>query len=371
MLFSYDDGEPLPPSTDDIWISATQLPTATSSTPAFNFSFFGKQYTMVYPGANGIISFDQHASGSSCAWSTSVPPTGPPYSSTPYNYANAVYGIYEDINPSPTGCPGNNAIRRGVLGNYPCRAFVFNYDHIGEYSCCSQGDSMYNTYQTVLYEGTNIIDVYVKHRGCCTRWNGGRGVIGLQNKTSSQILTIPGMDFGTPTNPITWTADNRAFRFTPITPPVDDAELTWYENVVDDNHIISRHPQAKNHFIAVTPTESTKYISVYRFTNAAGAHFLIMDTTLVLCPLSDSTSVVERNTVFEVYPNPTHDVVYVKMLNVQKVPKRLVVMDLQGRPLFFVTAEEITRVDLSKLPAGVYILSIEGERRNSVKIVKQ
>lgn len=288
MLFSYDDGEPLPPSTDDIWISATQLPTATSSTPAFNFSFFGKQYTMVYPGANGIISFDQHASGSSCAWSTSVPPTGPPYSSTPYNYANAVYGIYEDINPSTTACPGNTAIKVGVLGSYPCRAFVFNYNHIGEYSCCSQGDNMYNTYQMVLYEATNIIDIYVKHRACCTSWNGGRGVIGLQNKTSSQILTVPGMDFGTPQNPITWTADNRAFRFTPITPLDEFGILTWYRNAVHPDSIIKQGPADKVFKIALSPSVTTTYISEYKYQVGSTRSWIsILDTTTIIVNIPD------------------------------------------------------------------------------------
>lgn len=265
MLFGYDEGTPLPPSTDDIWISSTALP--------FTFTFFGKTYTTVYPGANGIISFDPHSQGSSCAWQTSVPPTTPPYSSVPYNYANCVYGVYEDINPSNTACPGNQAIKYGVLGHSPCRAFVFNYKNIGLYSCCSNGPDMYNTYQMVLYEGTNIIDIYIKKRACCSSWNGGRGVIGLQNKTSSQILTAPNRDFYQ-----TWTAQNEHWRFTPITPLDEQGTLRWFVNDTLGT------PYSTEQMITVSKPNApvTKYISVYQFTNASGQSFTLMDTTTIL-----------------------------------------------------------------------------------------
>ncbi len=273
MLFAYDEGTVIPANVDDNWIATQNLP--------FTFTFFGKQYNTVYPGANGLISFSFPSTGmSSCAWATSVPQASPPYTSTPYNYANCVYGVYEDIYPGHYLSGG--AIRYGVLGSYPCRAFVFNYLDVGLYYCYTQGNSMYNTYQMVLYEGTNIIDIYIKHRANCSSWNGGRGVIGIQNETSSQILVAPGRDFNT-----TWSANNEAWRFTPLTPLDEDGELTWYINSIAEENIIGYDPHAKNRRITVSPSETTQYISEYKYQNASGDEFVIRDTTVIRVRIPD------------------------------------------------------------------------------------
>ena len=264
MLFGYNEGTQIPATVDDNWIATQNLP--------FTFTFFGKEYNTVYPGANGLISFDFPSTGmSSCAWATSVPQASPPYSSVPYNYANCVYGVYEDIFPGHYQNGG--AIRYGVLGSPPCRAFVFNYLDVGLYSCYSSGSNYYNTYQMVLYEGTNIIDIYVKHRACCASWNGGHGVIGLQNKTSSQILTVPGRDFTS-----NWTANNEAWRFTPVTPLDEQGTLRWFVN----DTMGTPYSTAQMITISKPDTTVTKYISVYQFTNASGQHFTLMDTTTIL-----------------------------------------------------------------------------------------
>ena len=227
----------------------------------------------------------------------------------------------------------------------------------------------------VLYEGSGVIDVYIKHRACCTSWNGGRGVIGLQNKTSSQIVTAPGRDFGTTANPITWSADNEAWRFTPVTPPAEYGELTWYKDTVDEDHIISYSPTAQNRTIAARPTETASYISEYKYVDVVGNQIVLRDTTRVLVPEPepiDSTGIEVRSAGFEVYPNPTHDAVYVKLQNTREMPSAFEVLDLNGRLLFAVPAEETTRVDLSRLPAGVYLLRAVGDGKDSVvKITKQ
>lgn len=278
MLFGYDEGTEIPANTDDNWIAHQQLD--------FAFSFFGKTYQSVYPGANGLISFNQQnlSSSSACSWATTVPPTQPPYGTTPYNFTNCIYGVYEDINPSNSACPSNGKIRYGVLGTQPCRAFVFNYRNIGLYSCCG-GANTYNTYQMVMYEGTNIIDIYIKHRANCSSWNGGRGVIGLQNNTSSQILVAPNRDFSS-----LWTTDNEAWRFTPITPLDENATMTWYEGSVSPSNIIVTGSYASARKVTVSPQVTTKYISEYTFTNAAGDQYTLRDTTLIKVSIPSVTA---------------------------------------------------------------------------------
>lgn len=261
--FAFNAGTVIPANTDDDWITNTgvELP--------FIFSFYGQTYARVYPGANGLISFTQRTG--TCAWSTSSYPSiadNPPYSNTPYYYTNCLYGVYEDIFPGHY--LNNGAIRYGVMGQSPCRTFVFNYDNVGLYSCYSSGNNMYNSYQMVIYEGTNILDVYVRHRACCSGWNAGYGVIGIQNATSSQMVVAPGRDFGP-----NWTADNEAWRFTPITTMDPNGTLDWYEESIDSASI----GQGKK--LVVSPTRTTNYIVKYTYANASGQHFTSLDTILV------------------------------------------------------------------------------------------
>lgn len=363
--FGFDEGASS--TADDQWLSVS-LP--------FTFTFFGKSYNTVYPGTNGIISMANHSGY--CAYAYGNPPVTPPYNTSiqgnqpvegasltvPYNYNNCIYGVYEDVDGNYYNTYSFNtlgAIRVGVLGEFPCRAFVFNYLNVGLYGNHSV-PSNYNTYQMVIHEGTNIIDVYVKHRACCASTNNTRheGIIGLQNSTSSQILIAPGRGM------TGWEADNEAWRFTPVTPPDPDAEITWYANQGDTSVVISHE-----RVIAVQPQVTTLYISEYSFTNSSGDQFTLRDSVLVLCPEIDSTGVADRSTDFVAYPNPAHDEVFVKMRDGGERFSFIEVLDLNGRSLFAVPTQELTRVDLSRLPAGIYFLKPEGRQVGAVKIVKQ
>lgn len=284
---------------DDEWLAPISL--------GFTFSFFGKNYTTVYPGTNAIISLDPRSG--SCNWTYGTPPASPPYDNIPgnqtqghpYNYANAIYGVYHDVHCSHFSNHGN--VRTGVLGNFPCRTFVFNYDHIalfGHPSSSSYGDNetdngYYNTYQMVMYEGTNIIDVYVKH---CSKGQtatnitppGVEGIIGLQNKSSSQILLAPGRGVGwwvDPGNPENENikknqANDEAWRFTPITPMDEDAEIEWFTNTVSDSTSVGHTKK-----IVLDPQETTDYIVKYHFTNATNNPFDLYDTIHVIVDVPD------------------------------------------------------------------------------------
>lgn len=291
MLFAYNAGTSINASSDDSWLSGVQLP--------FTFTFFGKPYNTVYPGTNGLISMNSQSGY--CTYSYSAPPTTPPYTSIPYVYKNCIYGVYEDIDCryyiNKNDGLGMGAVRVDVLGNYPCRAFVFNYLNVGLYGHSSSYETSpinYNTYQMVLYEGTNIIDVYVKHRQCCATTNGnGEGIIGLHNSTSSQILLAPnrGMTH--------WSSDNEAWRFTPITPMDESATIEWFENTVSDSTSIGHSKK-----LAVDPQKTTDYIIKYHFTNAGNNSFDLYDTVHVSVEVPDLAL-----DTFTVCPGKTVDLV--------------------------------------------------------------
>lgn len=287
-IFEFNQGTSVNADDDDQWLAGVNLP--------FPFTFFGKTYNTVYPGTNGLISMTERHSnpGIDLGYRYGNPPASPPYNvqisdnqtlgqgskTTPYNYDNCIYGVYEDIDCNYYNSYSFNtqgAVRVGVLGQPPCRAFVFNYLNVGLYGNHGSPQN-YNTYQMVLYEGTNIIDVYVKHRACCASTNSnGEGIIGLQNKNSSQILLAPGRGMSS------WTADDEAWRFTPITPLDEQGELRWFVN--DTNSAV----YSRDKMITVSKPDApvTKYISVYSYTDAAGFHRTYMDTTTILVRVPD------------------------------------------------------------------------------------
>ncbi|MEG1555627.1 MAG: gliding motility-associated C-terminal domain-containing protein [Bacteroidales bacterium] len=264
--FAFNSGTSISATADDNWVTAVPLP--------FNFSFFGQIYTTAYPGANGLISLSPQPSGSFCKFS--YIPTAIPK----YNYQNCIYGVYEDIDPRYYLNPAVDDIRMDVLGTSPCRAFVFNYLNVGLFGKQGQGNDWYNTYQMVMYEGTNIIEVHIKHRKCCASTNGGstngtnEGIVGLQNLSGSQEVIAPGRGM---TGWEVLGTNYEAWRFVPITPLDEQGELTWYENTVSPATALGHNKK-----LPVSPDTTTRYIAEYTFTNAAGDEFQLLDTVLVV-----------------------------------------------------------------------------------------
>lgn len=276
--YEFNAGTQVSASYDDKWLSSVNLP--------FQFSFFGKNYSTVYPGTNGIISFNPRTALSGCVYSYSPPAVSPPYSTpsasggtpdanTPHCYKNSIYGVFEDIDIST----GTGWVYRDVLGSYPCRTFVFNFNEIPEFG----NNSNKCTYQMVLYEGTNIIDIFIKKRQCCASTNGSshnnEGIVGLQNNTSSQILIAPGRGM------TSWSVQqnqSEGWRFTPITPMDEAATIEWFTNTVSDSTSVGHSKK-----LVVDPQETTDYIVKYHFTNAGNNSFDLFDTVHVIVDVPD------------------------------------------------------------------------------------
>ncbi|RZK01580.1 MAG: hypothetical protein EOO43_24280, partial [Flavobacterium sp.] len=135
-------------------------------------------------------------------------------------YKNSIFGVLQDLNPATA--PVSSSINYQVLGTFPCRAFVMSIDHLPNYSC----NTSLQTSQIVLYEGSNIIDVYVESRTPCTgQLTGGQGLIGIQGNTNTQFSVPPNRNTGT------WTATQEAWRFTP-SGANENIQFEWRENGV-------------------------------------------------------------------------------------------------------------------------------------------
>ena len=241
--FSYSTGTPILVNIDDKWSPAVSLP--------FCFQFFGNTYNQVVIGANGLISFNTAYAGTFCQWiltSAGAIPTA----SVPIN---SIMGPYQDIDPTYQG-----NIYWQVTGTAPCRTLVVSYYQIPYYGdpnsvatgYCSS--AMYATSQIVLYETTNIIDIYIQNKQTCGGWNGGLAIEGIQNATGTVAVAVPGR------NNTVWTTTNDAYRFTPTGAP--QYALTWY---APPNTAIGTTPS-----ISVCPGTTTTYTATVVNTTCSG-----------------------------------------------------------------------------------------------------
>jgi len=200
--YPFTGGTPIPIGTDDDWTDTVTLP--------FNFCFFGQTFNKLLITDNGALSFSiagvvpggRYTPLGAAGWQYNQQiPFTPAGTDAPY--VNAVFGVLQDLYPGQS--PADFSINYQVLGTAPCRAFVVSFYKAAHFSCTSDLD----TSQIVLYEGSNMIDIYVEDRTPCTTFNSGSGLIGLQNANGTVAIVPPGRNTGQ------WTAQNEAWRFTP------------------------------------------------------------------------------------------------------------------------------------------------------------
>lgn len=241
-------GTRMPIGTDDVFAPEhTAIP--------YPFYFFGIRKTQFRLGANGLVTFINpgtpsgddtlvFGSGNYCPYSfrtnnNKLPwdnttghkvPGGTSYNKRMYD---AIYGVYEDTDPAYfVGSATNriDGIFYGIQDEYPCRKIICSWKEAPDFSSHANK----GTYQIVCYEGSNIIEVHVKERGCCPSTSDA--LIGIQNADGQpQQKGSPGepnmfVVNGSPAafwpdnrNGFTDTIKTRAYRFTP--------QGTTYKNV--------------------------------------------------------------------------------------------------------------------------------------------
>ena len=256
--YAYNTGTLINVGTDDIWSALITLP--------FNFCFYNNNYSQIVVGSNGLISFNTAYAGAFCPWSFTA---SCPSASLPLN---SIYGPYHDYYPTSVG-----NIRYALLGAYPCRTFVVNYDHIPEFSCTTQ----ISTSQIVIYESTNIIEVYILNKALCSTWNSGNAIIGIENASGTAGLAAPGRNTGS------WSAANEAWRFTPTGP--SNVVVNWLQGI---NTI------GTGTSISVSPTTTTTYTAEAVYTCCNGNVVTVTDNVVVTPNLSYSLSVTPTHPTF-------------------------------------------------------------------------
>ena len=213
MPFPTVGGVKIPGESDDIWSAPIQLP--------FPFCFYGNNYTVANVGTNGVLSFaGPFQLGDFCDYGLENTPL--PNADV---HKNAIM-LYQDIDRRYNKPKAD--VNYQVLGTYPCRALVVSFNDVPYYNAPTNSyDNTTTTFQMVIYEITNIIEIYVKKKPNVVGLmsgpiNGGRAVLGIQNATGTQAVTPPDRNTGV------WEAIEEAYRFTPSGDT--DVTFAWYAN---------------------------------------------------------------------------------------------------------------------------------------------
>jgi hypothetical protein len=174
------------PTNDDMNSGVINLP--------FSFDYYGVSYNQVLISTNGYIDFRTNLANtySPFAFSQTIPDVAFPVK-------NAILGAYVDLN----NYNGEGSITYGVYGTTPNRKFVVFFDNNSLFSCTTSK----STFQMILNETSNVIDVQLIDKQACATWNGGRTVTGLINLAGDTGIAAPGRNTGT------WTAYHEAWRF--------------------------------------------------------------------------------------------------------------------------------------------------------------
>ncbi len=326
----------------------------------FPFYFFGIRKNKFRLGDNGLVTFSDswpanHAnhydatSNNKCDWSCPAPlpwPTagGSGLTERPFSYGtncmrDAIYGVFQDTHLLPSTISGNQGIYYGVITSPDddhCRVIIATWNDVPLFS--SQTDNR-QTYQIACYEGSNIIEVHIKHRSCTAGTCSGEGLVGIQNATGAaqqrgsvgdpNMYVVNGSPaFFTPTGwnglqcgttftdhitlkdvngqdsivNVTVNAnsmDSIAYRFTPLQTGIPMNTVQWYRifddgrdsimlttNVNDPNYyyipISNQTKESTNSFstkaVIKKLKEPAKFVCRLLYFNAEGAEYIKADT---------------------------------------------------------------------------------------------
>jgi gliding motility-associated-like protein len=250
IAYNAAGGTPVSVGTDDVWSTTINLP--------FNFCFYGVNYTTCKVSSNGSIKFGPTFSAGTSYWGT-MPggytmncPSPALATANGVDGAGNVLGVFHDMDP--TIGPGPGTVTWYLLGTAPCRIFVVSYNNMRQYNDFNC-PTVRSTCMMVLYETTNVIDVYVQAKPLCTNWNAGNAIIGIQNNAGTAGLTAPGRN----RTPQWAVATPEAWRFTPSGTP--NYSVAWFQGATQIG---------VGNTINVCPTTTTTYTSVVTYNRCDG-----------------------------------------------------------------------------------------------------
>lgn len=176
----------------------------------FDFDFYGNIYNQLVISTNGYVSFNLAYANNFSPWNLNVPISQPNL-----NITNSIFACYHDLyNQNQVG-----SLTYAIVGIAPYRKFVVMFENQPHFSC----SQLKSTFQLILYETFNFIDVQIVEKPICSNWNSGNALVGIIN-TPSASLTPPGRNTGA------WYAEEEGWRFAR---PIENESYTY--TICDDN----------------------------------------------------------------------------------------------------------------------------------------
>lgn len=167
----------------------------------FDFCYFGNNYTQFWVGTNGWVSFSP---GQPTTYTSASIPSA--VNTVP---RNCVMGPWQDW---WSNLNGSGNISYQTVGSYPSRKLVVSYYQLPMFQCTS----LLGTFQIVLNECDNTVQVFIEDKPNCTTWAGGTAVLGLHNATGTVAYTVTNASIGLP--PPAWSRNSTQWVVSPNTP---------------------------------------------------------------------------------------------------------------------------------------------------------
>ncbi len=199
---------PIQQTADDMYSPVVTLP--------FSFNFYGNNYSQIVISTNGYVDFRSNLAGTMSPWN--IPQITIP--NVNFLVKNSILGCYHDLY-NATGSTGS--ITTATVGIAPYRKFIVFFNENGHYQC----STLKSSFQMVLYETFNFIDVQLIAKPTCSTWNGGRAVTGLINLDGTLGIAPPNRNTGS------WTATQEGWRFKPTLTPSNDYNFTKCDSDTD------------------------------------------------------------------------------------------------------------------------------------------
>ncbi|WP_313026664.1 leucine-rich repeat domain-containing protein [Soonwooa sp.] len=142
-----------------------------------------------------------------------------------------------------------------------------------------------------------------------------------------------------------------------------DYSFTWYKNL-DENMNIG----TENLFFNEVKSEDYATYTVEAFTyKKIGNNLMQLSLFREPIKLTDKLGVEDPSRSIKIFPNPTTD--FINILATNKSIEKVLIYDLSGKQVMSTTA---TRINVSRLPSGVYMLNIKTENGiKNLKFIKQ
>lgn len=182
----------------------------------FPFCFYGNEYNDAFISANGHITFNPSYASGNCSFDTKQ---GLPFYNATYP-DNAIFCPFSDGNTTIGG-----DIKYKTIGTTPYRKFIVQYSNIPFFGSGSSCTGSPSTFQCVLNETTNIIELFITNKSTCNsdtaNWL-NYSTLGVQNIGSSSFHVVNNR------NASIWTASNEGWRISPAGPPA--YTINWFKN---------------------------------------------------------------------------------------------------------------------------------------------